>query len=107
MEAPLAPLADQTGVLGKMFLDHPHALGETYWQHQRRALHFGSSMVSAGVACILHALVPALFVRTASRTVLRLHDEMQATSRFAGSAQDRSQRWGGTALGGYTSALRS
>jgi len=107
MEAPLAPWADQTSMLGKVFLDHPHALGETYWQHQRRAMHFGTSMIRAGVACILHALVPAVFVRTGSSTISRLHDEMQATGRFAGSAQDRAHRWGGDALGGYSSALRS
>ena len=66
-------------VLVKVFLDHPHSLNETYCQHQRRALHFGSSMIGAGVACIIHALVPALFVRTASMTVRSLHDEMHTS----------------------------
>ena len=84
MEAPLAPSAAQTRMLAKVFLDHPHALGETYWQHQRRAVHFGTSMIAAGVACLLHALIPAVFVRTASSMVSRLHAEMHATRRLGG-----------------------
>lgn len=38
-------------------------------------------MIAAGVACLVHPLVPALFVRTASTMVLRLHDEMDAAPR--------------------------
>ena len=77
-------------MLDKVFLDHPHSLGETYWQHQRRALHFGISMITAGVACLVHALVPAVFVRTASSRVRSLYDEMNATRRLGGAADARS-----------------
>jgi len=52
METRLAPFAVPSSTLGKVFLHHP-ALGETDWQHQRRALHFGASMITAGVACVL------------------------------------------------------
>jgi len=107
METPRVPSADQTSILEQVFLDHPRSLGETYWQHQRRAAHFGASMITAGVACILHALIPALFVRTASSTVSRLHDEMQATGRLGGTPRDRSHRWDGDTVGGHTSALHS
>jgi hypothetical protein len=69
-------------VLDRVFLGHPRSLGETYWQHQRRALRFGSSMVAAGIACLVHAVIPAVFVRTASTTVLRLHDQMRAARRL-------------------------
>jgi len=72
------------GVLDKVFLGHPRSRGETYWQHQRRALRFGSSMVAAGIACLVHAVIPAVFVRTASTVVLRLHDQMQTTGRPKG-----------------------
>jgi Family of unknown function (DUF6356) len=79
------------GLLVKVFLDHPLSLNETYWQHQRRALHFGSSMIGAGVACVVHALVPALFARTASMTVQSLHDEMHATGRLGGALRRGGQ----------------
>jgi hypothetical protein len=85
-------------MLDKWFLDHPHSLGETYWQHQRRALHFGFSMITAGTACLLHALVPAVFVRTASSRVLDLYDEMKATRRLGGITHGRPTRGGREAL---------
>lgn len=58
------------------FTDHPRAVGETYWQHMGVALGFGTRMVAAGLACMLHGLLPFLFVTTGSRTVRHLHDSM-------------------------------
>jgi Family of unknown function (DUF6356) len=94
------------GVLVKVFLDHPQSLDETYWQHQRRALHFGSSMIGAGVACIIHALVPALFARTASMTVQSLHDEMHTTRRLAGTSRGGPGPLDHERLGGWRSTLQ-
>jgi hypothetical protein len=70
------------GLWGSLFTDHPRSLGESYWKHQRHALEFGVSMIRGGLACIIHALLPGLFARTASTTVLRLHDRMIATRRI-------------------------
>jgi hypothetical protein len=39
-------------------------------------------MVAAGIACLVHAVVPAVFVRTASTLVLRLPDQMYAARRL-------------------------
>ena len=41
--------------------------------HRRFAFSVGWSMAVAGLACILHGLVPAVFTDTASRTIRRLH----------------------------------
>jgi hypothetical protein len=60
----------------KLFRDHPHSVGETYWQHMGTALSFGSRMVAAGIACSLHGIFPFLFVTTGSSTVRHLHDSM-------------------------------
>ena len=70
-----------------VFNDHPRSLGESYWAHQRHAFEFGTSMIWGGVACVIHALIPALFVRTASSTILQLHERLIATRRI-----DRPQR---------------
>jgi len=48
---------------------HLQAAGENYWQHFRFARTFGLLAVAAGVAALIHALIPALCTRTASRTV--------------------------------------
>lgn len=60
----------------KLFLDHPHQVGESYAEHLVVATRFGAAMVASGVACMTHALLPALFPTTGSDTVRRLHDQM-------------------------------
>jgi hypothetical protein len=62
--------------LERLFTRHPRSLGETYLEHQRHALAFGGTMVLAGIACILHGLLPALFSTTGSRAVTRLYERM-------------------------------
>jgi hypothetical protein len=65
-------------VFNRLFLDHPRAVGESYLEHQRHAFGFGIALLGAGLACLVHALVPGLFVRTGSEAITRLHDRMVA-----------------------------
>jgi hypothetical protein len=44
----------------------------------------GCSLVGAGLACLVHAIVPGVFTQTAGRTVTRMYDHM--TRRRAGAA---------------------
>ena len=67
----------------RLFHDHPRARGRSWAGHGVGALRIGARMIGAGVACIVHALVPALFTETAGRTVVDLHEHM--TRRKAGS----------------------
>ncbi|HXJ02828.1 MAG TPA: DUF6356 family protein [Micropepsaceae bacterium] len=60
----------------RWFLDHPHSVGESYFEHQQTAFRFATSLFAAAVACFIHGLVPSLFKRTASTTVTQLHDRM-------------------------------
>ena len=60
----------------RIFVQHPQSVGESYLEHQRHALTFGATMVLAGLACIVHALIPALFLSTGSRSVTRLYERM-------------------------------
>jgi hypothetical protein len=63
------------------FTEHPAAAGETYWAHLRTAAGFGFEMIAAGIACLVHALLPFLFVRTGSDCICRLHERMYARRR--------------------------
>ncbi len=72
-----------------LFLSHPEAVGETYLEHQGVALTFAAELLAAGFACAVHALVPALFPRTASRAIERLHVRV-IVNRHA-KAHDRAQ----------------
>ena len=51
---------------------HLEAANETYFQHMRFAATVGAMAVAAGLACLIHALIPALCTRTCSVTVGRL-----------------------------------
>jgi hypothetical protein len=63
-------------VFRKWFIEHPSSVGEDYFEHQRMALSFALPMIAAGCACVIHAFIPGLFVRTGSRTIADLHQRM-------------------------------
>jgi hypothetical protein len=65
----------------RAFSEHPASVGETYTEHMGRAACFGVRMMAAGVACLVHALLPFLFVHTGSRTIAELNDRMAAGRR--------------------------
>src|SRR3954467_15331900 len=52
---------------------HLRGAGESYVRHLRFAANVAALMIAAGLACLLHALVPGLFPDKASRAVGRLH----------------------------------
>jgi len=58
------------------FTDHPASVGETYLEHLASASRFSLRMMGAGACCLLHGLLPFLFVRTGSTAVTRLHERM-------------------------------
>lgn len=71
-------------MLDRLFVDHPRSLGMSWFEHGVGAVKIGGEMIAAGVACIVHAIVPGWFTQTAGRTVERLHDHM--LHRRAGAA---------------------
>jgi hypothetical protein len=72
------------------FTEHPSAAGESYWAHLRTAAGFGFEMITGGVACLVHALLPFLFVRTGSDCICRLHERMHARRRRVDQATHSS-----------------
>jgi hypothetical protein len=55
------------------FTAHPASVGETYGQHFRFALAFGTRMTLGGFAAAIHAVLPFLFITTASRMLEELN----------------------------------
>ena len=60
----------------RAFTEHPASVGESYTEHLGRAMSFGTRMVFAGIACLLHGVLPFVFVRTGSRAIAELNDKM-------------------------------
>ena len=67
----------------RAFTEHPASVGESYGEHMGQALCFGTRMVFAGLACLVHAVLPFLFVRTGSRAIAELNDRMVRNRRRA------------------------
>ena len=62
-------------MLDKIFFDHPRQVNETYFQHGKFALTFAFKLFLAATAATIHAFVPSLFERTASRIVADLYQK--------------------------------
>lgn len=62
----------------RAFTEHPASVGESYTEHLGRAVCFGSRMLLAGIACLVHGVLPFLFVRTGSRAIAELNDRLSA-----------------------------
>lgn len=60
----------------RLFTDHPRSVGESYREHLASAFGFGAAMIVAGMACLVHGLLPFLFKRSGSSAISRLHGEM-------------------------------
>ena len=65
----------------RAFTEHPASVGESYTEHMTRASCFGVRMIGAGLACLVHALLPFLFVRTGSAAIAELSDRMVVNRR--------------------------
>lgn len=55
------------------FTSHLEEVGESYGEHFGAASRFGVQMIAGGLACLVHAVVPSLFVTAGSDTVRKLN----------------------------------
>lgn len=67
----------KSGLVHRLFLDHPRSLGMGWWEHGTGAVAIGVTLLGAGAACLVHALVPGWFTQTAGKTVSRIYDHIQ------------------------------
>ena len=59
-----------------LFTDHPASVGENYFEHLLAATRFSMSLLIASLVCLVHALLPFLFVKTGSQRVTALYQRM-------------------------------
>lgn len=60
-------------MIDRMFLNHPASVDETYAEHARFAAGFSLKLFAAAGAAAVHAVIPCLFEKTASRIVADLY----------------------------------
>jgi len=64
-------------MLKNLFTEHPDSVGESSSPHCRFAMSFALQFLLAGFACLIHALLPFLFVHTGSARLARLNQLMR------------------------------
>ena len=77
--------------LFKPFTDHPHEVGETYFQHLKVAATFGLSMFVGSLACFTHAVFPFLFTKTGRNKINQLHWRMHQGRRLETQSKAQDQ----------------
>jgi hypothetical protein len=60
-------------MIARVFFDHPASVDETYAGHAKFAFGFSMKLFAAAFAALIHAVIPCLFERTASRMVADLY----------------------------------
>jgi hypothetical protein len=56
--------------------DHLQEVQESYFEHLGAALVISALLAKAGVACAVHAFIPGLCTRTASRCIARVSSNL-------------------------------
>ena len=78
-----------TDRLLRAFTEHPASVGESYWRHLAFALGFAARLILAGLAALVHALLPFLFKTTASRMIAEMAARTGTRTALAGRSADR------------------
>ena len=60
-------------MITKVFLEHPRSVEESYLEHARFASGFSLKLFGAAFAALVHAIVPCMFEKTASRMVAAMY----------------------------------
>lgn len=76
-------------MLDDLFLAHPRAAGESYFEHMAFAFRFSFRLFRAAGAAFIHGIVPEAFETTSSTTILTMGDELRA--RRAALAQGKAE----------------
>jgi hypothetical protein len=74
-------------MMTRIFTEHPASVDETYLEHLATALSFGVRMLLAGLACLVHAVLPFTFTKTGSIAITHLYDSMVTNRRAERSLQ--------------------
>jgi len=77
-------------MIGRLFTDHPRALGLSWLAHGTGAVRIGGKLIGAGLAAFVHALVPGVFTDTAGRIVTETYNYIQKIKAGSGKPEQWS-----------------
>lgn len=68
-------------MIQRIFLAHPATVDETFLQHMAFALGFAFKLFAAAFAALIHAIIPCLFEKTASKIIAELYERTHNRGR--------------------------
>ena len=81
-----------SNIFGRLFLDHPSEVGESYFHHMGAASRYGFRLLGASMCAFTHALIPALCKTSASDCVKDMAGELNG--RVITAREERMRRSG-------------
>ena len=63
-------------MFNRIFLNHPRSVDENYAEHAVFAGGFAFKLLGAGLAALVHAIIPCLFEKTASKMIIQMHERL-------------------------------
>ncbi|KAJ55382.1 hypothetical protein ACMU_11850 [Actibacterium mucosum KCTC 23349] len=60
-------------MITRIFLTHPRSVEESYFEHAAFAGGFSIKLFGAAMAAAVHAVIPCLFEKTASRMIAEMY----------------------------------
>ena len=70
-----------SSIIQRTFIDHPHSVDESYLEHAQFAGGFSLRLFAAAFAAMVHAVIPCLFEKTASRIIGELYQRTHTRGR--------------------------
>jgi len=67
----------KNGVVDRLFFEHPRSLGMSWARHGGGAVKIGFQLIGAGLAALVHAIVPGWCTDTAGRRVTETYNYIQ------------------------------
>lgn len=63
-------------MLARLFIDHPRAVGESYFEHMGAAFTVAWRLLSTAGKCVVHGVVPGLYKTAGSDAILKMAGEI-------------------------------
>jgi hypothetical protein len=63
-------------MLARLFVDHPRAVGESYFEHMGAAFGVGARLFGTALKCMVHGVVPGLYKTAGSDSILEMASEI-------------------------------
>lgn len=77
-------------MIDRCFISHPRSVNESYLQHAGVAFGISFRLFGAALAALVHAVIPCLFVTTASSTIKDLNAKVVSRGQAATDARQLS-----------------